>query len=54
MDGETARAVEELVGPNRQVRILGSGITDPWGGQPEDFARAIVETQKATAHFYVA
>jgi protein-tyrosine phosphatase len=54
VDGETARAVEELTGPNRQVRILGSGITDPWGGQPEDFARTIVETQKATAHFYVA
>jgi protein-tyrosine phosphatase len=53
-DDETALAVEALAGPDRPVRILGSGITDPWGGGPEDFAAAVLEIQEATALFYTA
>ncbi|GAB2690481.1 arsenate-mycothiol transferase ArsC [Kitasatospora kifunensis] len=52
VDDETALAVEVLAGPDRPVRILGSGITDPWGGKPQDFAKAIVEIQEATALFH--
>ncbi|MFB7127841.1 low molecular weight phosphatase family protein [Kitasatospora sp. NPDC056273] len=54
VDDETALAVEALAGPHRPVRILGSGITDPWGGGPEDFAAAVLEIQEATALFYAA
>ncbi|MFJ2778557.1 low molecular weight phosphatase family protein [Kitasatospora sp. NPDC087315] len=53
VDDETALAVEAVVGPDRPVRILGSGITDPWGGGPEDFAAAVLEIQEATALFYM-
>ncbi|MFE4971535.1 low molecular weight phosphatase family protein [Kitasatospora sp. NPDC056651] len=49
VDDETALAVEVAAGPHRPVRILGSGITDPWGGGPEDFAAAVLEIQEATA-----
>ncbi|MGA5823439.1 low molecular weight phosphotyrosine protein phosphatase [Kitasatospora sp. NPDC094028] len=51
VDEETAHAVETLVGPARPVRILGTGITDPWGKEPEAFAHAIIQIQEATALF---
>ncbi|MEV7777067.1 low molecular weight phosphotyrosine protein phosphatase [Kitasatospora sp. NPDC088351] len=54
MDDETALAVEVLAGPDRPVRILASGIADPWGGGPESFAEAIVEIQEAATLFYAA
>ncbi|MFE4516976.1 low molecular weight phosphotyrosine protein phosphatase [Kitasatospora sp. NPDC056783] len=54
VDDETALAVEALAGPGRPGRILGSGITDPWGGGPEDFAAAVLEIQEATALFQAA
>ncbi|MGC0313484.1 protein-tyrosine phosphatase [Kitasatospora acidiphila] len=52
VDDETALAVEVPAGPDRPVRILGSGIADPWGGGRGDFAEAIVKIQEATALFY--
>lgn len=51
VDDDTGLAVETAAGPDRPVRILGSGITDPWGGGPEDFAAAVLEIQEATALF---
>ncbi|MFJ1704532.1 hypothetical protein [Streptomyces sp. CB03911] len=53
VDGETAKAVETLA-PGRTVRMLGTGIADPWGGTPEDFARAVHDIQEATRLFYAA
>ncbi|MBO1415233.1 low molecular weight phosphatase family protein [Streptomyces sp. FH025] len=54
VDDETALAVEVLAGPQRPVRILGEGITDPWGGGPEDFVMTVLEIQEATSLFYAA
>ncbi|MFD4660471.1 low molecular weight phosphatase family protein [Kitasatospora sp. NPDC058444] len=54
VDDETALAVEVVVGPDLPARLLGSGITDPWGGGPEDFAAAVLEIQEATALFQAA
>ncbi|MEV5198373.1 low molecular weight phosphotyrosine protein phosphatase [Streptomyces sp. NPDC053720] len=54
VDAETALAVEALAGPDRPVRILGRGITDPWGGGPEDFARAVLQIQEATGPSHTA
>ncbi|KJS57934.1 hypothetical protein [Streptomyces rubellomurinus] len=52
VDEETAEAVQALVGPEHPVRLLGSGIADPWGGELEDFSRAVLEIQDATRLFY--
>ncbi|MFF2117147.1 low molecular weight phosphotyrosine protein phosphatase [Kitasatospora sp. NPDC058184] len=54
VDGKTADTVQALVGPDRAVRVLGSGIADPWGGEPEGFARAVAEIQDAARPFYAA
>ncbi len=54
VDEETVQAMRAQIGPERPVLILGSGITDPWKGEPGDFAKTIVEIQEATAHFYAA
>lgn len=54
VDDETAGAVRALVGPDRPVLILGSGITDPWGAELKDFARAVSEIQDATRLFHAA
>ncbi|MER7705086.1 low molecular weight phosphotyrosine protein phosphatase [Kitasatospora sp. NPDC097605] len=54
VDEETAEAVQALAGPDRPVRILGSGIADPWGGELKDFARAVLEIQDVTRPFYAA
>ncbi|MFD5436515.1 low molecular weight phosphotyrosine protein phosphatase [Kitasatospora sp. NPDC127067] len=54
MDEETADTVRALVGPDRPVHVLGSGISDPWGGGLDDFARAVAEIQDATRLFYAA
>ncbi|MEU3571300.1 low molecular weight phosphotyrosine protein phosphatase [Kitasatospora sp. NPDC036755] len=52
VDEETADTVRALAGPDRAVCLLGPGITDPWGGGPEDFARAVAEIQNATRLFH--
>lgn len=54
VDQETAQAVQDLAGPNRPVRILSPGITDPWGGDPDDFTNTIMEIQKTVALLYAA
>lgn len=54
VDDETADTVQALVGPDRLVRVLGSGITDPWGGEPEDFVRAVAEIHDAARLFDTA
>ncbi|MGW7586792.1 arsenate-mycothiol transferase ArsC [Kitasatospora sp. NPDC054768] len=54
VDEETADTVRALVGPDRPVRVLGSGIADPWGGGLDDFVRAVAEIQDAARPFYVA
>ncbi|MFJ1678956.1 low molecular weight phosphatase family protein [Streptomyces sp. NPDC088251] len=48
VDDETALAVEAPAGPGQPVSVLGEGITDPWGGGPEDFARTVLKIQEAT------
>jgi protein-tyrosine phosphatase len=52
VDAETTLSVEALVGPDRPVSILGEGITDPWGGGPEDFTRTVLAIQDAASLFY--
>ncbi|MEU3574521.1 low molecular weight phosphatase family protein [Kitasatospora sp. NPDC036755] len=47
VDEETADTVRALVGADQPVCVLGTGIADPWGGEPEDFARAVAEIQDA-------
>ncbi|MFD8750181.1 low molecular weight phosphotyrosine protein phosphatase [Kitasatospora sp. NPDC059577] len=53
VDEETAQAIQLLVGPKRPVRLLGTGITDPWGKEPPAFAQAIVQIQDATALYSI-
>lgn len=50
-DEETARAVAALAGPGRAVRLLGSGIPDPWGGDVAEYARAVRRIQQAAREY---
>ncbi|WP_033349448.1 low molecular weight phosphatase family protein [Kitasatospora aureofaciens] len=54
VDEETALAIQALVGRQRPVRLLGTGIIDPWGKEPPAFAEAIVQIQEATVLFSIS
>ncbi|MGW3076456.1 MULTISPECIES: arsenate-mycothiol transferase ArsC [unclassified Kitasatospora] len=54
VDDETADTVRALAGPDRPVRVLGTGITDPWGGELEDYVRAVAEIHDAARLFHTA